>query len=92
MDALVDLVNDGLLSAVIWALPLFAAAAVASIAAGWLAARVGLQDPALGLVMRAASVVLALALVGPSIGANVQALASETLGRLSAVGRGEAEP
>ena len=88
MDALVDVVNDGLLSAVVWALPMFAAAAVASIVAGWLAARMGLVDPALGLVMRAAFVVLALAFVGGSIGANVRALASDTFGRVPALGRG----
>jgi flagellar biosynthesis protein FliQ len=92
MDALVDLVNGGLVSAVMLALPLFVAAAVASIAAGWLAARVGLVDPALGLVMRAAFVVLALVLVGRSIGADVQTLAEDTFARLPALGRGEAGP
>lgn len=92
MEALVDLVHDGLFAAVLWALPLFAAAALASIVAGGLAARVGLSDPALGLVMRAAFVVLALALVGRSIGADVQAFATDALARLPALGRGEAEP
>jgi type III secretory pathway component EscS len=92
MDALVDLVNDGLLSAVVWVLPLVAAAAAASIAAGWLAARMGLVDPALGLVMRAAFVILALVLVGRSIGQGVQAFAAETFSRLPALGRGEPLP
>lgn len=92
VEALVDLVRDGLVQAVLWALPLFGAAAAASVVAGWIAGRLGLQDASLSLMVRALAVVLALALVGPALGERAQALGSEALARLPAIGQGTAAP
>ena len=73
IDPSIDLViRQGFGLVVLLALPLVIAAAIAAAAAGMLAARVGVQDPTVTLVVRALAVVLA-------IGLTLESLAGQTL-------------
>jgi type III secretory pathway component EscS len=91
MDALIDLVREAFVAAIVLALPLFVAALAAATVAGFVAARFGLQDPALGTVARAIAVVVTLVVIGGTLGADARRIGEDAFGRIAAIGRGEAD-
>ena len=90
MSELGPLVQEGLGQAVMAVVPLLLAGLLGSVVAGWLAVRMGLQDPVMVGVLRGLCVLGALVSTAEELGDEAHRLASETWGELAAVGRGEA--
>jgi hypothetical protein len=84
------LLQEGLGQAVMAVVPLLLAGLVGSAVAGWLAVRMGLQDPVMAGVLRGLCVLGALVTTADELGDEARRLASETWGGLAAVGRAEA--
>jgi hypothetical protein len=89
MSALGPLVQEGLSQAVLAVLPLVVAGLLGSALAGWLGARMGLQDPVMTGVLRGLVVLGALVLTARQLGDDAQRLAREAWSGLAAVGRAE---
>jgi flagellar biosynthesis protein FliQ len=87
-SALVALVREGVLLALLLAAPLLVAALIAGILTGLLAAFTQIQDPAVSLVPRVAAVGIALVLFGPSIASQLAAFASRLWPLVIAAGTG----
>jgi putative effector of murein hydrolase len=83
------LVQEGLGQAVLAVVPLLLAGLLGSALAGWLAVRMGLQDPVMAGVLRGLAVLGALVMTADELGGEARRLASEAWGELSAVGRAE---
>lgn len=83
-------VRQGFGLVILLALPIVAAAVVASAAAGMLAARVGVQDSTVTLVARALAVVLAVGLTLGSLGGETLAFTESLWGGIASVGTGAA--
>jgi hypothetical protein len=88
MNELAAWVREGLVEAVMWIVPIAGAALAASVVAGWLATRLGLHDPALGLLLRAAAVFAAVLSVGSELAERSETFAGDAWSRLPALGRG----
>ena len=86
--ALVSLLREGVLLALLLVAPILVAALVAGVLTGLLGAFTQIQDPAVGLVPRVAAVGLAIVLFAPSIGAQLAAFASRVWPLIEAAGRG----
>jgi hypothetical protein len=84
------LVQEGLGRAVMAVAPLVLAGLLGSAVAGWLAVRMGLQDPVMTGVLRGLAVLWALVATADGLGTEALRLASEAWGELAAVGRAEA--
>lgn len=91
MSELGPLVQEGLGRAVMVVVPLVLAGLVGSVLAGWLALRMGLQDPVMTGVLRGLAVLGALVMTVDELGDEATRLASEAWGELGAVGRAETE-
>lgn len=89
MSELGPWVQEGLGHAVMAVAPLVLAGLLGSAIAGWLAVRMGLQDPVMVGVLRGLSVLGALVMTADELGEEARRLASEAWGELAAVGRGE---
>jgi flagellar biosynthesis protein FliQ len=86
--SLIALVRESLLLALLLAAPLLVAALIAGIVTGLIGAFTQIQDPAVGLVARAAAVGVALALFAPSIAGQLDAFAGRLWPLIAAVGAG----
>lgn len=82
-------VQEGLGQAVMAVVPLLLAGLLGSALAGWLATRMGLQDPVMAGVLRGLAVLGALVMTAEELGDEARRLASGAWGELSAVGRAE---
>jgi putative effector of murein hydrolase len=89
VNALGPWVQEGLGQAVMAVVPLVVAGLVGSALAGWLAMRMGLQDPVMAGVLRGLFVLGALAAVAEELGEDARRFATAAWGELSAVGRAE---
>lgn len=89
MTELGPLVQEGLGQAVLAAVPLLVAALGGGALAGWLGARMGLQDAVAAGVLRGAAVLLALVIVADDLAERARTLAADTWAELAAVGRAE---
>jgi len=89
VSELSPLVQEGLWLAVMAVMPLVLAGLLGSMVAGWLAVRMGLQDPVMAGVLRGICVLGALVTTADELGEEARRLASETWGELAAVGRAE---
>lgn len=87
-QALVALVREGLLLALLLAAPLLVAALIAGGITGLVGAFTQIQDPAVGLVPRVAAVGIALVLFAPSIARQLDAFASRIWPLVIAIGTG----
>lgn len=86
--SLIALVREGLLLALWLAAPLLVAALIAGVVTGLIGAFTQIQDPAVGLVARAAAIGVALALFAPSIAGQLDAFAGRLWPLIAAVGAG----
>lgn len=84
--SLVGVVREALLLALLLAAPVLVAALIAGVVAGLIGAFTQIQDPAVGLVSRAAAVGIALVVFAPSIAAQLEAFASRLWPLVVAVG------
>lgn len=91
MSELGPWVQEGLGQAVMAVAPLVLAGLLGSALAGWLAVRMGLQDPVMAGVLRGLAVLGALVMTADELGDAARRLAGEAWGELAAVGRGERE-
>ena len=89
-DAVVALVREGLLLALLLAAPMLVAALVAGIVTGLVGAFTQIQDPAVALVPRVAAVGAALVLFAPSIGHQLEAFATRLWPLITAASGGGA--
>lgn len=89
MSELGALVQEGLGHAVLALLPLVVAALLGSALAGWLALRVGLQDPVAAGVLRGLAVLGALALFADELVVDARRVADEAWSALPSAGRAE---
>lgn len=87
-QALVALVREGFLLALLLAAPLLVAALIAGVIAGLVGAFTQIQDPAVGLVPRVAAVGAALVLFAPSIARQLEAFAGKLWPLVAAIGAG----
>lgn len=85
-------VQEGLGRAVMVVAPLVLAGLLGSAVAGWLAVRMGLQDPVMTGVLRGLAVLGALVMTADELAGEARRLASEAWGGLAAVGRAEPAP
>jgi flagellar biosynthesis protein FliQ len=85
---IVALVREGFLLALLLAAPLLVAALVAGVVSGLLGAFTQIQDPALGVVPRAAAVAIAVVLFAPSIGKQLDEFTSRLWPKVVVVGSG----
>jgi flagellar biosynthesis protein FliQ len=86
--SLVALLREGALLALLLAAPLLVAALLAGIVTGLVGAFTQIQDPAVGLVPRAAAVGIALVLFAPSIAHQLEAFAGRLWPLVAAIGAG----
>lgn len=91
MSELGTLVQEGLGQAMLAVLPLLLAGLLGSALAGWLAVRMGLQDPVMAAVLRGLAVLGALVMIANELGDDARRLASDAWSELAAVGRAEPE-
>jgi flagellar biosynthesis protein FliQ len=84
--SLVSVLREGLVLALLLAAPLLMAALAAGILAGLIGAFTQIQDPAVGLVARAAAVGVALVLFAPSIAHQLDAFASRLWPLVATIG------
>ena len=87
-SALVALVREGLLLALLLAAPLLVAALAAGVLTGLIAAFTQVQEPAVGLLPRIAAVGIALVVFAPSIGRQLEAFASRIWPLITAAATG----
>ena len=87
-ESLLALAREGLLLALLLAAPLLVAALIAGILTGLIGAFTQIQDPAVGLVPRAAAVAIAVVLFAPSIARQLDAFASRLWPMVVAIGGG----
>lgn len=85
-EALITLLREGLVLAVLLVAPLLVAAAAAGLLAALVTRVTQLEDATVTLVARVAAVVLVLALLGPSIAGELQASARRSLASIAALG------
>ena len=83
MTELLDLVAEALTLAVSIVVPLAAAGLAGGVVGGLLAGLIGLQDQSIATLVRAASVVIALILVGGLLGERVEAFTARSWGDLA---------
>jgi flagellar biosynthetic protein FliQ len=88
IDAIIALVREGLLLALLLAAPVLVAALVAGILTGLVGAFTQIQDSAVALVPRVAAVGAAIVLFAPSIGHQLAAFASRMWPLLTAASGG----
>lgn len=86
--ALVGVIREGFLLALLLAAPVLVAALVAGIATGVLGAFTQIQDPAVSLVPRVAAVGAAIVLFAPSIAAQLVTFANRLWPLIAAAGTG----
>ena len=86
--ALVGILRDGMLLALLIAAPILVAAVIAGILTGLLTAFTQLQDPAIALVPRVAAIAAAIALFGPSIAHQLEAFSQRLWPLITAAGGG----
>lgn len=86
--ALVGVIREGFLLALLLAAPVLVAALVAGIVTGVLGAFTQIQDPAVSLVPRVAAVGAAIVLFAPSIGAQLVTFANRLWPLIAAAGTG----
>lgn len=86
--ALVALVREGVLLALLLAAPLLVAALVAGVITGLVGAITQVQDPSIGLVPRVAGVGAAVVLFAPSIAHQLEVFAARMWPMIAAVGAG----
>ncbi len=84
--ALVGLVRDGILLALLVAAPFLVGALVAGIVTGLVGAVTQLNDPSIALVPRVAAVGLAFVLFAPSIATQLEAFANRIWPMIAAAG------
>lgn len=87
-SALVALLREGLLLALLLAAPLLVAALAAGIMTGLITAFTQVQEPAVGLVPRIAAVGIALVVFAPSIARQLEAFASRIWPLITAAATG----
>jgi flagellar biosynthetic protein FliQ len=87
-QALVALVREGLLLALLLAAPMLVAALIAGVIAGLVGAFTQIQDPAVGFVPRVAAVGAALVLFAPAIARQLEAFAGKLWPLVAAIGAG----
>lgn len=91
MIEIADVVRDGFALVLALAWPLVGAA-LAGVIAGGIAARLtGVQDPALGLVLRMLAVVVAIAMLATGMAAAVRAFTEEIWSALPELGRADGD-
>jgi len=86
--ALVALVREGVLLALLLAAPLLVAALIAGVITGLVGAITQVQDPSIGLVPRVAAVGAAILLFAPSIAHQLEAFSARMWPMIAAVGAG----
>ena len=86
-EALVALLREGLVLALLLIAPVLAAAAGAGLLTALIARVTQLEDATIGLVARVAAVALVLALLGPSIAGQLQGSATRSLAIIATLGR-----
>lgn len=86
--SLVAVMREGLLLALLLAAPLLVAALIAGVLTGLIGAFTQIQDPAVGLVPRVAAVGVALVVFAPSIGHQLEAIASRLWPLVATIGSG----
>jgi flagellar biosynthesis protein FliQ len=89
-DAVVALVREGLLLALLLAAPVLVAALIAGVVTGLVGAFTQIQDPAVALVPRVAAVGAAIVLFAPSIGHQLEAFATRLWPLITATSGGGA--
>lgn len=89
MSELGPLVQEALGRAIVAVVPLLLAALGGGAIAGWLAGRLGLQDPVTAGVLRGLAVLAALVLVAEGLADGACTLAADAWSELPAVGRAE---
>ena len=87
-SALVALLREGLLLALLLAAPLLVAALAAGVMTGLITAFTQVQEPAVGLVPRIAAVGIALVVFAPSIARQLEAFASRIWPLITAAATG----
>ena len=87
-SSLVALLREGALLALLLAAPLLVAVLIAGILTGLVGAFTQIQDPAVGLVARAAALGIALVLFAPSIAQQLDGFASRLWPLVAAIGAG----
>jgi len=87
-SALVGVLREGFLLALLLAAPVLVAALVAGIVTGLLGAFTQIQDPAVALVPRVIAVGAAIVLFAPSIAAQLVAFANRLWPLIATVGTG----
>jgi flagellar biosynthesis protein FliQ len=87
-EALVGMLRQGLLLALVLAAPALAGALVAGVVSGLVGAVTQMQDPSLQLVPRVAGVAIGLAIASPLIARQVTAFAREILALVPSLGAG----
>ncbi|MEZ4366968.1 MAG: flagellar biosynthetic protein FliQ [Kofleriaceae bacterium] len=87
-DALLALVREGVVLALLLAAPLVVAGAAGGLVAAILGRVTQLEDPALGQVARVAAVGIAVLALAPSIGRSLHGLATSALALVAGLGAG----
>ena len=87
-DALVAIVREGFLLALLLAAPLLVAALITGILTGLLAAFTQIQDPSVALVPRVAAVGIAIAVFAPAIAHQLEGFATRIWPLVAQVGGG----
>lgn len=87
-EALVGLLREGLLLALVLAAPALAGALVAGVVMGLVGAVTQMQDPSLQLVPRVAGVAIALVIASPLIARQILAFTAEVLAIVPSLGAG----
>ena len=90
MTELFDLVREMLVLAIYLVLPLAAAGLVGGVVGGLVVGLIGLQDQTTAMLVRAASVVLALFVTGAAMRTEVETFATHTWAGLADLGQGRA--
>jgi len=85
-EALVGLLREGLLLALVLAAPALAGALLAGVIAGLIGAITQIQDPAVQLVPRVAGVAVALAIASPLIAHQAATFATHVFALIPTVG------
>ena len=87
-SALVAIVREGFLLALLLAAPILVATLIAGILTGLLAAFTQIQDPSVALVPRVAAVGIAIALFAPAIAHQLEAFAGRLWPLIAQAGAG----
>ncbi len=87
-EALVGVLREALLLALVLAAPALAGALIAGVVTGLIGVVTQIQDPAVQLVPRIAGVAAALAIASPLIAHQVSAFATHVLALIPTVGAG----